>query len=75
MGSKLFDQTFRFAVQLSTAAQESGAAVARRETGELGTAFYDAKLASARYYMTRVLPAVEMHKARAMAGDLVMSGE
>ncbi|MGU9962661.1 MAG: acyl-CoA dehydrogenase, partial [Candidatus Halichondribacter symbioticus] len=54
-------------------AQMAGAAVTRRETGELGTAFYDAKLASARYYMTRVLPAVKMHKARAMAGDLVVS--
>ena len=52
-------------------AQMAGAAVTRRETGELGAAFYDAKLASARYYMTRVLPAVEMHKARAMVGEVV----
>ena len=32
------------------------------------TAFYEAKLATARYYMARRLPAVAMHKARILSG-------
>ena len=31
-------------------------------------AFYEAKLATARYYMARRLPAVEMHRARILSG-------
>ncbi|MCL4113468.1 UNVERIFIED_CONTAM: hypothetical protein GTU68_062439 [Idotea baltica] len=49
-------------------AQMAKAALAGIASGEGDQDFYKNKIVTGKYYMTRVLPAVKMHKARAMAG-------
>ena len=44
------------------------AAKAALEAGAEDTAFYETKLATARYYMSRQLPACAMHLARIESG-------
>jgi alkylation response protein AidB-like acyl-CoA dehydrogenase len=55
-------------------AQMAEIAQARLAEGTTEAAFYEAKLATARFYFERILPRVEGHVAAAMAGaDTVMS--
>ena len=57
-------------------ARMAKAATARLEAGEGDAAFYRAKLATGRHYMTRHLPMTATHRARIEAGaDTVMALE
>jgi hypothetical protein len=54
-------------------AQMAGIALAKLEVGGADTAFYQAKLATARFYFKRILPRTRAHAAAALAGaDTVM---
>ncbi|GHA61487.1 acyl-CoA dehydrogenase [Amylibacter ulvae] len=53
-------------------AQMAKAALAGIASGEGDQDFYKNKITTGKYYMDRVLPAVKMHKARAMAGAETM---
>ncbi|PIB25638.1 acyl-CoA dehydrogenase [Amylibacter kogurei] len=53
-------------------AQMAKAALAGMASGEGDQDFYKNKITTGKYYMDRVLPAVKMHKARAMAGAETM---
>lgn len=55
-------------------ARMARAALAALENGASDTAFYEAKLATGRYYMARRLPATALHLARIQTGaDTVMA--
>ena len=57
-------------------ARMAKAALEALESGASDAAFYETKLATARYYMARQLPATKMHLAKIESGaDPVMSLE